>query len=1715
MGSRNKVLLASLVSMVMMLSFAIGLVPSSVDSSITGASAAAPVVAITADGATPAGDSLTLTVGESVSFSALGANAAVDWSLASNGSAELVDDGDSVTVVALAPGESGLYLSSADGADLVNVTVVAAAEDKALETVRILTPANGSRVFIQAGASNVPYAVTSATNDPDDTGIVNYTLNDSPLGGSIKKPYAVNIPDITDFVTGASATNTLVAAATTYAAYAGDKDTVTATSNFSVIEGNFDDDGNGLPDNPFALDLGPGDSWVGTRDGTTRQVVIVPLVDNFNKLVDFNEDGATASITSQSNPDQVVSAFAPAGLLAEDEIGYLILVVADTLEDLLDDGANGDILNFPGDGLVAGARFAEVSIIVSADGGTSFAEIVNPLPGNVLVQMDGLATVAGDEVRAYTYNSTITQPPVFVNADATGEWATVASLVETGSVTASTNTLSVFAPFSTPGAANITGVLNVTPGSSLVGTSQARANGGDNLVISVDNVTPADSVALTIGGLDVVPTNASATATGTDYEVTALASVVQAVPTESLGVDVSIEVNGDIDIAASALTYVGPTVNDITPTTGPAGGGTAVTITGEALTGTSVTIGGNPLVSPTVTAGQITGTTPAGNAGTADVVVAYSNNFVGVLADGFVYVPGPAEIAVSPSAVFDDGGYTVAVNAIMGTQFVDPASGIDNQVFFADPNEDPDPSSDLSAAEVVFVDDTRLSVLTPSIDALTKQSAVATLYNLYHTTTAYTSGAKQNGGISNLVPFVFVDVNAAAFTIDAIDPNIGPASGGNTVQLTGEFGDLEELDTGPPVPPTPEGQQVFFGTEFEAGAEIEFAPLQFTGESGAQRRLTLYHNNAFDTKQAGAGPAAISFTVNWDPAVIAIPSPGAVQTAPLLGQWYGKQVALNFQNAANGQLAVVISGGQTFTPDFQAVSTEITTFDNQLPEIVDAAGTDQQNPFPLLSINFNLVGANGTSTPLSITNLTMADRDAAPLPSQGALNTTVAIGAAAKQGQGSDLFNVAFGTQAATVQQAGEVNPDGTDRIDITAPAVDQAAAAAAFEAGENFSVDVRVESVDFDPFASDGSETLFAISRAASIYTNGKSIDGGYTYQPGTVRQIANFSPIGTWVFGAQELTIEGQGFTEDQTIDPVVTFEVVDDNNETVSLLAELVSVSDTEIVVVVPVLEADVENSGRMIDATINVEFEDGTETAEGFTYVKWNVTIGTSSPREYGGSAETGDITTNSFFFSAADGFDAGEAGLVFDGAAELKNLKESTNPITGEIVPPSATTGTLRIPPLPPAAMAGKSTDRVFGILRVTQVEELFGIGPLPDDPEEGELPFPGNKFETIFNFDLHLYEGQAPYDEFYVKYDVEDLPDVPSLVYNVPASVGLTRAEIATGRVATWSRPTTFDYTFNTQSATIPAVTASEKAERLAAPRPNTYSLEAVLITEDTLPANENEAPTAVRARIFNLGAGSFALRRDAAPGVDDIEAYTTSGTDIVVSTSGGDEVSISGRNIYWATNLFAVPAGTVPAQSNPFGPPVERGVDEDGVETLVFISPALSQGTYDMHIEVPTSTGSKQTILVPVQQGRLIVQADGKFPFPIGIIPALLGGLVALLGILAGGDSSSSGGPCFIATAAYGTPMATEIEVLRTVRDSYMLSNPLGAAFVDTYYRVSPALADVVAQSPVLASVIRLLLTPVLFAAKMLVSMPAVSIGLLGMGMLMAALRRRFVRGM
>ena len=73
----------------------------------------------------------------------------------------------------------------------------------------------------------------------------------------------------------------------------------------------------------------------------------------------------------------------------------------------------------------------------------------------------------------------------------------------------------------------------------------------------------------------------------------------------------------------------------------------------------------------------------------------------------------------------------------------------------------------------------------------------------------------------------------------------------------------------------------------------------------------------------------------------------------------------------------------------------------------------------------------------------------------------------------------------------------------------------------------------------------------------------------------------------------------------------------------------------------------------------------------------------------------------------------------------------------------------------------------------------------------------------------------------------------------------------------------------------------------------------------------------------------------------------------------------------------------------------------------------------------------------------------------------------------------------CFIATAAYGTPQEPEVMVLRHFRDETLLKSKAGQIFVDTYYKVSPPIADYIRDKEDPRAIVRAGLAPTIYILK------------------------------
>jgi hypothetical protein len=196
-----------------------------------------------------------------------------------------------------------------------------------------------------------------------------------------------------------------------------------------------------------------------------------------------------------------------------------------------------------------------------------------------------------------------------------------------------------------------------------------------------------------------------------------------------------------------------PAVSAVSPSQGPFGGGTAVTITGsDFVTGATVTFNGVAATGVTfVSSTSITATTPAGTQGAAVIEVTNPDTQSGTLSGAFTYLAAPPAITlVNPNTGSSLGGTAVTIT---GTGFVAGAT-----VTFGG----------TAATAVTFDSATQLTVTTPAHTAGAVDVVV---------TNPDAQSVTSTGG--------YTYTAAAAPTVTSLSPSSGTTGGGTVVTITG------------------------------------------------------------------------------------------------------------------------------------------------------------------------------------------------------------------------------------------------------------------------------------------------------------------------------------------------------------------------------------------------------------------------------------------------------------------------------------------------------------------------------------------------------------------------------------------------------------------------------------------------------------------------------------------------------------------------------------------------------------------------------------------------------------------------------------------------------------------------------------------------------------------------------------------------------------------
>ena len=213
---------------------------------------------------------------------------------------------------------------------------------------------------------------------------------------------------------------------------------------------------------------------------------------------------------------------------------------------------------------------------------------------------------------------------------------------------------------------------------------------------------------------------------------------------------------------------------------------------------------------------------------------------------------------------------------------------------------------------------------------------------------------------------------------------------------------------------------------------------------------------------------------------------------------------------------------------------------------------------------------------------------------------------------------------------------------------------------------------------------------------------------------------------------------------------------------------------------------------------------------------------------------------------------------------------------------------------------------------------------------------------------------------------------------------------------------------------------------------------------------------------------------------------------------------------------LLLIPLFTIPAFAESQTLPTDQGtldvkLSYDDVKTgqltklpIEFINPITQKTQVHIDYRIIISESGKTLFETPnlihtsegiingfkyefPQDGLYNIQIDAEgilftpIPKESAIFDVLVGEAIAQPST----PSEEEGGGCLIATAAYGSELAPQVQMLREIRDNQLMNTDSGSAFMsgfnEIYYSFSPTVADYERENPLFKQAVKLAITPMI----------------------------------
>lgn len=141
----------------------------------------------------------------------------------------------------------------------------------------------------------------------------------------------------------------------------------------------------------------------------------------------------------------------------------------------------------------------------------------------------------------------------------------------------------------------------------------------------------------------------------------------------------------------------------------------------------------------------------------------------------------------------------------------------------------------------------------------------------------------------------------------------------------------------------------------------------------------------------------------------------------------------------------------------------------------------------------------------------------------------------------------------------------------------------------------------------------------------------------------------------------------------------------------------------------------------------------------------------------------------------------------------------------------------------------------------------------------------------------------------------------------------------------------------------------------------------------------------------------------------------------------------------------------------------------------------------------IPLTHTSEGSVTIPVEfkeygEHKITVDVEGIL---FQLIPPETVTFTTMIEAASQNGEPPKNGGCLIATAAYGSELAPQVQRLREIRDNTVFGTSSGTAFMSTfnsiYYSFSPTVADWERQNPLFKEIVKATITPILSTLSIL----------------------------